>query len=132
LAIRADDGAIAPDPEHAMKAERPKFLKDPMYQCLRVDDTKGFNRLKEQGHACDLRGVDLRGLDLRGLDAEGLDFSHSYFRDTDLRGVDFSQAVLDGASLYGAKISGAWFPPELAPQEIRLSVEMGTRLRARR
>ncbi len=115
-----------------MKAERPRFLKDKMYQCLRVDDTKGFNRLKESGQTCDLRAVDLRGLDMRGLDADGLDFSGSYFRDTDLRGIDFSNAVLDGCSFFGAKISGALFPPEIATDELRLSVELGTRIRVRR
>lgn len=115
-----------------MKSERPKFLKDKMYQCLRVDDTKTFNRMKEQGHTCDLRGVDLRGLDLRGMDAAGLDFSGSYFRDADLRGIDFSSCKLDGASFFGAKISGALFPAEIPADEIRLSVELGTRMRSRR
>jgi uncharacterized protein YjbI with pentapeptide repeats len=116
----------------SVKAERPKFTKDPMYQMLRVDDTQGFNLKREQGGVCDLRGVDLRGLDLRGLDASGLDFTGSYFRDTDLRGIDFSQAVLEGCSFYGAKVSGAYFPPELPADEIRLSVELGTRVRYRR
>ncbi len=114
-----------------MKAERPKFTKDPMYQMLRVDDTQGFNLRKAQGGTCDLRGVDLRGLDLRGLDAEGLDFSDSYFRDADLRGIDFSKAMLVGCSFYGAKVSGTLFPAELSADEIRLSVELGTRVRYR-
>ena len=112
-----------------MKAERPQFSKDPMYQLLRVDDTQGFNLKREQGGTCDLCNVDLRGLDLRGLDADGLDLSGSYFRDTDLRGVDLRQAVVEGCSFFGAKISGTYFPPELSPEEIRLSVEFGTRVR---
>jgi uncharacterized protein YjbI with pentapeptide repeats len=112
-----------------MKAVRPRFTKDPMYLMLRVDDTKGFNARKAQGGRCDLRGVDLRGLDLRGLDAEGLDFSGSYFRDADLRGVDLSQSVVDGCSFYGAKISGTLFPAALSAAEIRLSIELGTRVR---
>jgi uncharacterized protein YjbI with pentapeptide repeats len=112
-----------------MPAERPRFSKDKMYQHLRVDEVKQFNALKEKGQQCDLRGVDLRGLDLRGLDADGLDLSSCYLRDTDLRGVDLSRARLEGASLYGCKISGTYFPPELSPAEIRLSVEFGTRLR---
>ncbi len=112
-----------------MKAERPHFTKDPMYQMLRVDDTQGFNLRREQGGSCDLRGVDLRGLDLRGLDADGLDFSGAYFRDSDLRGIDFSSANLEGCSFYGCKISGAYFPADLSPEEIRLSVDLGTRVR---
>ncbi|MDD5719677.1 MAG: pentapeptide repeat-containing protein [Candidatus Krumholzibacteria bacterium] len=114
-----------------MKAERPRITKDPMYQMLRVDDTKGFNARKAQGGTCDLRGVDLRGLDLRGLDADGLDLSGSYLRDADLRGVDLSQVHLAGCSFYGAKISGTLFPAELTAEEIRLSVELGTRVRYR-
>ena len=115
-----------------MKAPRPRFSKDPLYQMLRVDDTQGFNKAREQGKSCDLRGVDLRGLDLRGLDATGLDFTDSYFRDADLRGVDLREAVLEGCSFYGAKVSGAYFPPELDPAEIRLSVELGCRVHHRR
>jgi uncharacterized protein YjbI with pentapeptide repeats len=115
-----------------MKAQRPQFTKDPMYLLLRVDDTQGFNLRKEQGGTCDLRQVDLRGLDLRGLDAEGLDFTGSYFRDSDLRGIDFSATCLEGCSFYGCKVSGALFPAELSAEEIRLSVEHGTRVRYRR
>lgn len=115
-----------------MKAERPRFTKDPMYQMLRVDDVEGFNARKAKGGACDLRGVDLRGLDMRGLDAEGLDFSNSYFRDADLRGVDLSKSKLDGCSFYGTKVSGTLFPQELPAEEIRISVDHGTRVRYRR
>ncbi len=115
-----------------MRTDPPKITKDPMYQLLRVDDVKGFNLRKQQGGTCDLTGVDLRGLDLRGLDAAGLDFRGSYFRDADLRGVDFSAADLDGASIRGARISGALFPRDLTAEEVRLSWEHGTRMRARR
>ena len=114
-----------------MRVEPPKFSKDPMYQLLRVDDVKGFNLRKQQGQTCDLTGVDLRGLDLRGLDAAGLDLRGSYFRDADLRGIDFSTADLDGASIRGARISGTLFPRNLSAEEIRLSWEHGTRMRAR-
>jgi uncharacterized protein YjbI with pentapeptide repeats len=102
-----------------------------MYQMLRVDDTEGFNAARARGGSCDLRGVDLRGLDLRDLDADGLDFTGSYFRDADLRGVDLSGAVLEGCSFFGAKISGTYFPASLTAEEIRLSVEHGTRVRGR-
>lgn len=114
-----------------MRNDPPKITKDPLYQMLRVDDVKGFNARKQKGDTCDLTNVDLRGLDLRGLDTAGLDFSDSYFRDTDLRGVDFSEAVLDGASIRGARISGTKFPRDIPAEEIRLSWELGTRMRAR-
>jgi len=116
--------------EVAVKAERPQFSKDPVYQMLRVGDTEGFNAATGGG-TYDLRGLDLRGLDLRGLDAEGLDFTGSYFRDADLRGVDLSDALLEGCSFFGAKISGTYFPASLSAEEIRLSVDSGTRVRCR-
>ena len=115
-----------------MRSDPPKITKDPMYQMLRVDDVRGFNRRKEQGGTCVLTNVDLRGLDLRGLDAAGLDFQGSYMRDADLRGIDFSAANLDGVSIRGARISGTLFPRDLPAEEIRLSWEQGTRMRARR
>jgi uncharacterized protein YjbI with pentapeptide repeats len=115
-----------------MRKDPPRFTKDPMYQMLRVDDVKGFNKAKAQGGTCDLTEVDLRGLDLRGLDAEGLDLGGSYMRDADLRGIDFSGANLDGVSIRGARISGTLFPRDLSAEEIRLSFEQGTRMRARR
>jgi uncharacterized protein YjbI with pentapeptide repeats len=107
----------------------PEISKDPMVQLLRVDNVKAFNIKKGAGQTCDLKGVNLRALDLRGLDADGLDFTDAYFRDTDLRGIDFSGSILRGASFRGAKISGCLFPPELTAAEIRLSHELGTRVR---
>jgi uncharacterized protein YjbI with pentapeptide repeats len=71
----------------------------------------------------------LRGLDLRNLVADGVDFRDAYFRGADLRGVNFTNANLEGASIAGAKISGAYFPAYITPDEIRLSFELGTRMR---
>jgi uncharacterized protein YjbI with pentapeptide repeats len=49
----------------------------------------------------------------------------------DLRGLNMSACCLEGASIHGAKISGVYFPPDLSPEEIRLSLEFGTRMRYR-
>ncbi len=111
------------------ESEIPKITQDPMYQLLRVDNVKAFNLQKEAGGQCDLVCVNLRGLDMRGLDADGLDFTDSYMRVADLRGVDFRNSILEGVNLQGAKISGTYFPAELSPEEIRLSHELGTRMR---
>jgi uncharacterized protein YjbI with pentapeptide repeats len=46
-----------------------------------------------------------------------------------LCGIDFSQSILPGASLRGAHFSGCLFPPELLPEEIRLSHDLGTWIR---
>ncbi len=107
----------------------PRIIDDPMYQLLREGQIEVFNLRREAGDPCDLRGTDLRGLDLRGLDAKGLDLSDCYLRQADIRGVDFSHSRLEGASIAGAKISGTYFPIELSPEEITLSLLHGTRMR---
>ncbi len=108
---------------------KPLTYADPLYQLLRDGDVVEFNRRKAAGETCDLTHCDLRSLDLRGIDASGLDFSHSYFRNANLRGVDFAKSRLEGASLNEAKVSGAYFPAELLPEEIALSLVHGTRMR---
>jgi uncharacterized protein YjbI with pentapeptide repeats len=112
-----------------MKDEQPKIIADEMYHFLRDGKIKEFNERKARGGKCDLRGVDLRGLDLRGMDVDGIDFSNSYFRLADLRGLNFSTCKLEGASIANANISGVLFPKELSSEEIRLSLECGTRMR---
>ena len=102
---------------------------DPLYKLLREGRIKDFNERKKLGEKIDLRDSDFRGLDLRGLDVKGLDLGGCYFRQADLRGIDFSECRLEGASINGAKISGVFFPKDLSPEEITLSLLHGTRLR---
>lgn len=110
---------------------KPVVHKNPLYELLRTEQVAEFNRRKAAGAATDglLRGGDFRGLDLRELDADGLDLRDAYFRGADLRGVDFSQCNLEGASFCQAHISGCFFPQQLSPDEIRLSFDLGTRVR---
>jgi len=68
---------------------------------------------------------------MKQVNAEGIDFSRCYFRQGDLRGLDMSTCCLEGASIHGAKISVVYFPPDLPPEEIRLSLEFGTHMRYR-
>lgn len=112
-----------------MNHESPVIKDDPLYQLLREGKIDEFNKRHAAGEACDLTSTDFRGVDLRGLVADGLDFSNSYFRQSDLRGIDLSTAKLLGASIHGAKISGVFFPADLAPEEILMSLEHGTRMR---
>ena len=109
----------------------PKIKTDPLYRLLREGRIDAFNQQKAQGKHCDLTNCDFRGIDLRGLDAEGLDFSGCYFRQADLRGLDLSKAKLEGASIHSARIAGAYFPKEIAAEEIQLSLMHGTRMRYR-
>lgn len=111
---------------------KPVIHTNPMYQLLRQEDITEFNLRREKGDPTELASGDFRGLDLRNLNAAGLDFTDGYFRGADLRGIDFRKSKLEGASLCEAKISGCYFPYELSAEEIRLSVEGGTRMRYRK
>ncbi len=99
--------------------DKPVIKQDPLYQLLRNEDIKGFNEQRDQLDTAELRSGDYRGRDLRNMNADGLDFSNSYFRNTNL----------EGASLLDAKLSGTYVPSELSAEEIRLSLDTGTRLR---
>ncbi len=112
-------------------SDAPLIKTDPLYRLLREGRIDAFNQQKASGKTCDLTHCDFRGIDLRGLDAHGLDLTGCYFRQADLRGIDFTHSKLEGASIHGAKISGAYFPTELAPDEITTSLMHGTRMRYR-
>jgi uncharacterized protein YjbI with pentapeptide repeats len=108
---------------------KPEIKQDPLYQLLRNEDIKGFNEQRDKLDASALKSGDYRGLDLRNMDARGLDFSNAYFRNADLSGIDFRETNLEGASILDARLSGVYFPSELSPEEIRLSLQTGTRMR---
>ena len=110
---------------------KPTISDDPLYQLLRNEDVKAFNEQRDTLDNSQLKSGDYRGRDLRNMNAAGLDFSNSYFRNTDLRGIDFRETNLEGASLIDAKVSGTYFPEALSAEEIRLSLDTGTRLRYR-
>ena len=114
-----------------MSGGRPRKSADPLYLLLREGASEEFNRRRKAGETTDLRGCDFRGVDLRGADIANIDFSDCYFRQADLRGLDLRSCRLEGASLHGAHISGAYFPLHLAPEEIEMSVRLGTRMRQR-
>ena len=108
---------------------KPAIKPDPLYQRLRHEDVDAFNSSRDTMDTSHLKSGDYRGRDLRKLNAAGLDFSNAYFRNADLSGIDFRDTNLRGASLMDAKVSGVYFPSELSPEEIRLSLNTGTRLR---
>ena len=110
---------------------KPAISDDPLYQLLRNENIKAFNEQRANLNTDGLTSGDYRGRDLRDMDAAGLDFSGAYFRSSDLRGIDFRKTNLEGASLIDAKVSGTYFPSALSPDEIRLSLDTGTRLRYR-
>ncbi len=87
-----------------------------------------FNKQAAQQEP-DLSNTDLRMLDLRKVDLSRAKLRGAYLRNTDLRGQDLSGTDMHGASIHDAKIAGVLFPANLSAEEIRLSVEYGTRLR---
>ena len=101
---------------------KPRKSADRLYLLLREGGSEEFNRRTQAGETSDLRGCDFRGVDLRAVDVANIDFSDCYFRQTDLRGLDLRSCLLEGASLHAAHISGAYFPLQLAPEEIEMSV----------
>ena len=112
--------------------DKPQIKQDPLYQLLRQENIKAFNEQRDTLDTSQLKNGDYRGRDLRNMNARGLDFRNAYFRNADLSGIDFRTTNLEGASLLDAKLSGAYFPSELSAEEIRLSLDTGTRLRYRK
>ena len=108
---------------------KPVIKQDPLYQMLRNEDVKAFNSARNTLDTSELQSGDYRGRDLRNMNADGLDFSNAYFRNADLSGIDFRNTDLQGASILDAKLSGTYFPDSLSAEEIRLSLDTGTRLR---
>lgn len=109
----------------------PQEVNNPLYKLLQSENIKEFNARRAKGETVNLNGALLRGLDLRFMNAAGLDLGNAYMRGADLRGIDFRTANLEGASMAESKISGCYFPKELSPEEIRMSVEKGIRMRYR-
>ena len=109
--------------------ETPRISDDNLYLLLREEKIKEFNAVHQEGEKCALSGLDFRGLDLRGMETEGIDFSNAYFRQTNIAGLNLTHCNLEGASIGGANISGTYFPKELSPREIMMSLRTGTRMR---
>ena len=95
------------------------------------DGREKFNELVAQGKIPYLQNQNLANLDLRGYNLSNMDLSGSYMRGVNLSGLDLRGANLSGVSLKDAKVSGCYFPKDLPADEIRLSLEFGTRIRHR-
>lgn len=111
---------------------QPQALNNIYYEMLHAERIDEFNNEHRQGRVPldALRGGDFRGLVLKGLLLEGMDLGDAYFRGADLRGIDFSTCNLVGASIAQAHIAGCYFPANIDAYEVRLSFDLGTRLRA--
>lgn len=109
---------------------KPVISDNELYQLIRNENVEAFNSQRDKSKPLNFRGLDFRNQDLRGMDVTNVDFTDCYFRSADLRGLDLRTCKLDGASMHNARVSGAYFPDNISPWEIRLSIEFGTRMRA--
>ncbi len=106
--------------------------RTPKPKALFEENREAFNQAVAKGQVPDFSNQNLSDLDLCGFNLRNANLSGAYLRGANLGGQDLSWANLNGASLKGAKISGCLFPADLSADEIRLSVDMGTRLRQRK
>ncbi len=109
--------------------DEPKYLDDEAYRCLRVEDVDGYHLAVINRREVDFSDANLRSVDLREADLERVILRGAYLRDADLRGCDLRHMDLEGASLHNAKVAGAYFPENVSPEEIQMSVVHGTRIR---
>ncbi len=103
----------------------------PKPEILFEENRDTFNKLAKEGRAPSFQDQNLSDLDLTGFDLLNADLTGAYLRGANLAGQDLSNAKMHGASLKSAKISGCLFPADISAAEIRLSVDLGTRLRHR-
>ena len=98
---------------------------------MHPEERETFNEMVAQGKMTQLHNQNLADLDLRGYNLSTMDLSGSYMRGVNLAGMDLRGANFSGVSLKDAKVSGCYFPKDLPADEIRLSLEFGTRIRHR-
>ncbi len=103
-----------------------------MFNMLIDGNIGRFNEERGKGVLPDFANKNLRGIDLRRADLNGVNLHGAILSNTDIRGIDMYNCDMEGASMRAAKISGVLFPQNLAPEEIMMSVQYGTRLRITR
>ncbi len=113
-------------PQH-LEMRRP--FDDPAYKALRDGDRDAFTEFIANREKIDFSGCDLGGVDLRKVDISGVELRGARLKGADLRGLDLSDHNLDGVSINNARISGTLFPRDISADEIRMSLQEGTRIR---
>ena len=104
-------------------------LDNPAYVSLRERQKEKFKDILSESVQVDFSHCYLRGFDMSEMSLNKVLLKGAYLHSADLRGVDLSLHNLEGCSLHKAKISGTLFPQNISAEEIRLSIEYGTRLR---
>lgn len=128
-----EDDMMPPFPEGNIMLHLPegdiKRQKRPPF--VLAEDRDSFNEMVGQGRIPHMQNQNLADLDLRGFNLTNMDLSGSYMGKTNLSGLDLRGANLSGVSMKNAKVSGCYFPKDLSAEEIRMSLEFGTRIRHR-
>ncbi len=106
-----------------------ELKRTPKPKILFEENREAFNRAVASGQVADFSNQNLSDLDLTGFDLRNANLSGAYLRGANLNGQDLSNAQMHGASLKQAKVSGCLFPADISAAEIRLSIDLGTRLR---
>ena len=114
-----------------LKVPEGDIKRQPRSPLFYEENSEKFNELVAQGQVPHLQNQNLANLDLRTYDLSKMDLSGSYMRGANLSGVDLRGANLSGVSLKDARVSGCYFPQDISAEEIRLSLEFGTRVRHR-
>ena len=107
----------------------PNVKHSPKPRELFEENREAFNQAVADGKTADFSNQNLSDLDLIGFNLRNANLSGAYMKGANLSGVDLSEACLHGASIKSARISGCMFPMDLSAEEIRLSVEKGSRIR---
>lgn len=107
-----------------------EMRKNKFHEMLRDGNITEFNReITTNKDPVDLENCNFRGVDLRKANLKNANLKNSYFKMSDLRGVDLSEAQLNGASFNKARVGGVLFPKNVTAAEIKLSVDLGIRIR---
>ena len=95
-----------------------KFKEGPLVLMLRDGEVEQFNASTRKTETLDLSNANLRGADLRHVDLHKADLPET-------------DPPREGASFHRARVSGAYFPANVPAEEIKMSLELGTRIRCR-
>jgi len=110
----------------------PERKESPLFQMLSDGRVDEFNAARANGDTVDLENALMRGFNLRRFNLTGISLKGAYLSQSDLRGLDLRFSNLDGATIKNAKISGCYFPDNISAEEIKVSHELGIRMRLRK
>ena len=110
----------------------PERKESPLFEMLSEGKADEFNAARAKGETIDLENAMLRGFNLRGVNLTGISLKGAYLSQADLRGLDLRFSNLDGATIKNAKISDCYFPSNVSPEEIKVSNELGIRIRVQK